>query len=81
MDLQSRKIAFVQEFLKIQHEDLVGKFEEILRIELRSGSVRKDKKPMSIEELNRRIDESMNDSENERLIASDKLKDVIKGWG
>jgi len=33
MDIQTRKIAFVQEFLKLQNEDLISRFEKLLRTE------------------------------------------------
>ncbi|EKF55455.1 hypothetical protein I215_07092 [Galbibacter marinus] len=31
MDLDTRKIAFVQEFLKLQSDDVVSRFEKILK--------------------------------------------------
>lgn len=31
MDIQSRKLEFIQEFLKIQSEDVISKFEQLLK--------------------------------------------------
>ncbi len=59
MDIQTRKIEFIQAFLKLQSEELVSLFESILNLE-----TKKDIKPMTIEEFNSRIDQSEKDFEN-----------------
>ncbi len=79
MDLQTRKIKFVQEFLKIQREDVISRLEKILWKEGKS-SEQEEFKPMTIEEFNERIDKSMEDSENGRLIEASKLKARIDKW-
>jgi hypothetical protein len=79
MDIQTRKIEFIQEFLKLQSEEAISRFEKILRKEnISSGQA--EFKPMSIEEFNSRIDQSMNDSKNGRLISSSELKSKIEEW-
>lgn len=80
MDIQSRKIAFVQEFLKIQSEDVILRLEEILRNEP-IDSFNEEFEPMSIQEFNHRIDKSMEDSKNGRLIKASDLKAKIDKWG
>jgi len=59
MDIQTRKIEFVQAFLKLQSEELISLFENILNSETKD-----DVKPMTIEEFNSRIDQSEKDFEN-----------------
>ena len=59
MDIQTRKIEFVQAFLKLQNEELVSLFENILHSETET-----DLKPMHINELSHRIDQSEKDFEN-----------------
>ena len=79
MDLQTRKIEFVQEFLKVQSEEVIAKLEKILRKEIKSPE--KDIiKPMSVEELNARIDKSISDSENGRLTKASDLKANVEKW-
>ena len=75
MDLQSRKIEFMQEFLKVQSEEVISRLESILR-----KGKENDLKPMTIEEFNLRIDKSMNDSENGKLIESSELKAKMEQW-
>jgi hypothetical protein len=57
MDLQTRKIEFIQEFLKIQSEEAISKLEKLLKMEQKSPENGKFQ-PMTEEELNRRIDQS-----------------------
>jgi hypothetical protein len=73
MDLEIRKIEFVQEFLRLQNEDIISGLENLLRtrkIEL----VEQNLKPMSTEQFNSEIDKAMQDSENGRMIKATDLK-------
>ena len=72
MDLQSRKIAFVQEFLKVQSEEIISHLEKILRKEKKATD---DPifEPMSQDELNKRIDQSESDFLNNRFKRSSEL--------
>lgn len=80
MDLQTRKISFVQEFLSIQSEEVISRLEKYLKKE-KISKEEKDFKPMTIAELNRRIDQSEQDSINGRLKESKDLLKEIKKWG
>lgn len=79
MDLQTRKRAFVQEFLKVQSEDVIFLLEKILNNQTKLSG-RDDFKPMTIAELNARIDKSMDDSKNGRIIEASELKAKIEKW-
>ena len=79
MDLQSRKISFVQEFLSIQSEEVVSRLEKYLKKE-KIAMEEKAFKPMSIAELNRRIDQSEQDSINGRLTKMDDFLAEIEKW-
>jgi hypothetical protein len=79
MDIQTRKIAFVQDFLKVESEELISRLETLLRKEDFLSNPN-EFKPMTIEEFNNRIDKSMEDSENGRLISASDLKAKIKEW-
>lgn len=73
MDLQTRKIEFVQEFLKIQSEDLIAQFETMLKKKIQNKL-----KPMSVIELNSRIDQSENDFKNGKFKTSAELLSKYK---
>jgi len=53
---------------------LIARFEEMLKME------NEEFQPMTIQEFNKRIDKSMEDSKNGRLIESSKLKEKIEQW-
>jgi hypothetical protein len=74
MDLNIRKIEFIQDFLKLQSEEIISKFEQLLKNEKQKIS------PMTIEELNRRINKSMEDSRNGRTISAEELIADIEKW-
>lgn len=71
MNLEARKIEFIQEFLKLQNEETVSLLENILREE--KNAVDERVEPMSQSELNRRIDKSESDFRNNRVRSSSEL--------
>ena len=71
MDLQSRKIEFIQEFLKLQSEEAISNFERLLKKEKQSSD--QDFKPMSIEELHNRIEQSESDFDNDRYKSHSEI--------
>lgn len=79
MDLQTRKISFVQEFLSIQSEEVISRLEKYLKKE-KTAMAEKAFKPMTIEELNRRIDRSEQDSINGRLTEMNDFLAEIEKW-
>jgi len=77
MDLQTRKISFVQEFLKIQSEEVIIRLEKLLEKEKITMN---DFSPITLEEFNERIDKSLLDSRNGRLTENSDLTTEIQGW-
>ncbi|WP_339926127.1 hypothetical protein [uncultured Cyclobacterium sp.] len=72
MDLEARKIEFVQEFLKLQSEEAISRLEGILRKE-REFIEKRILEPMTQDELNKRIDQSESDFQNNRFKSSSDL--------
>ncbi|GGG44178.1 hypothetical protein [Bizionia arctica] len=72
MNLEARKIEFVQEFLKLQSEEAVSRLEKILRKE-KKASEDQIIEPMTQDELNKRIDQSESDFQNNRFKSSSGL--------
>ena len=72
MNIETRKIEFIQEFLKLQSEEAISKLEKILKKE-KDTSDEKLFKPMTINELNKRIDKSELDFQNNRFKTSSEL--------
>ncbi len=72
MNLETRKIEFVQAFLKLQSEEVISRLEKLLHKE-QSASDENLFAPMTIEEFNRRIDKSDSDFRNNRFKSSSEL--------
>ena len=79
MDLQTRKISFVQEFLRVQNEEIVSGLESFLR--KKNAELFETKlTPMSLELFNQDIDNALSDSQEEKIVSANELKNRIKKW-
>ena len=79
MDIQTRKLHFVQEFLRLKDESLIDKLNNILKKE-RKKKIEKELKPFSEKEFNDLIDSAESDSKNGRLTSARELKNEIDSW-
>ena len=79
MDLQVRKIHFVQEFLRLNNEQIIDKLEVILKSEktkLYAGKL----ESYSLDEFNHMIDSAEDDSISKRITNVQDLKKDIQTW-
>ena len=81
MDFQLRKITFVKEFLQLEDDEMLTLMEQLLRIKKDSLESQSNIQPMTLEELNKRINQSMEDSKNGKVISSAELLAEIQKWG
>ena len=80
MDLQTRKLELIQEFLKVESEELILRIEKLISKEKNETDDHR-LRPFTMEEYNARIDQAMEDSRNGRFISAEDLKEKIKTWG
>lgn len=79
MNLEARKILFIQEFLRLENEQLISSLEDLLRFK-KAELFEQTLTPMSIEQLNKEIDSALQDSENDRGTNARDLKKIIQKW-
>lgn len=79
MDLEARKILFVQEFLRLQSEEVVSGLENLLR-KKKTELLEENMNPMSLQQFNKEIDQALEDSEKGRLTKASDLKEKMKKW-
>ncbi len=79
MDIQTKKLHFIQEFLRLKDENLINKLNKLLKSE-RKKKVERELKPFSQNEFNDLIDNSESDSKNGRLTSARELKNEIDSW-
>lgn len=76
MDIQTRKIQFIQEFLNNADDKLLSRLEEILKDE-RKMAFENEIKPMTLKEYEQRIDRVIEDVKHNRLTSARHLKKEI----
>lgn len=79
MNIQSRKLEFIEQFLHINDEALIAKLESLLKKE-KEASYNKKLKPMSMDEFNAIIDIAQKDAVEGRVVLHQDLKKRIKTW-
>lgn len=79
MNLETRKLSFIQEFLKTQNEKTISHLEAVLRKE-KTVIEFENIQPMTIKEFNKRIDKSLNDSKKGKLTEANDLISEIDKW-
>ncbi|RZL42771.1 MAG: hypothetical protein EOP00_23145 [Pedobacter sp.] len=79
MDIQSRKISFIKEFLELQSEKTISLLEKVLKSETKNKVL--EIEPMTIEQYQARIKISIQDSQNGNVTEADDLLSEIEKWG
>ena len=79
MDIQTRKINFVQEFLRLRNIKLIEKLEKIL-LEDKAKDYEDNLKPMSVDNFNKMIDKSIDDAKQGKVVNARELKESVKKW-
>jgi len=79
MDIQTRKINFVQEFLRLRNIKLIEKLEKVL-LEEKARDYEANLKPLSIYNFNKMIEKSVEDVKNGNVVEARELKESVKKW-
>ncbi len=79
MDIQLRKIHFVQEFLRLDNEQLIAKLEDLLTSE-KKKLYEQGLKPYTVEELNAKADAAEEDAKYGRVTKAEELSREIDSW-
>lgn len=77
MDLQTRKLNFIQDFLKLESEKTIAQFEKLLR---NTAANEEELNPMTIDEFHKRINQSLEDVKNGKVTDANDLLIEIEKW-
>lgn len=77
MDLQTRKLNFIQDFLKLESEKTIAQFEKLLR---NTAVNEEELNPMTIDEFHKRINQSLEDVKNGKVTDANDLLTEIEKW-
>ncbi len=78
--VNSRKLHFIEELLKIENEDIIIKLEVILQEERLKFLEQELGTPMSLKNFNAMIDKSENDLVEGKVTTANELKKKIQKW-
>jgi len=76
MDIQSIKLKFIEDFLRLQNEQLILKLNEFLNRE-KKKIYEKSLKPMTITELHKKIDKAEKDIKEENVFTQDQVEEIF----
>ena len=79
MELQARKIQFIQDILRLKNEKILQKLENILRLE-KEKQIKEEFTQMTMAEYDTLIDRAENDAENNRLFNAEEILKDIDSW-
>ena len=79
MNTIDRKLRFVQEFLRVTDEEIIGKLEQLLGSE-RHKKIFNAIVPLTMDEFNERIDQSEDDFKRGRFTETHDLLKSIETW-
>lgn len=77
MDLQSRKLAFIQAFLTLQSEEVIAQFEKLMK-KAKNIDEENQFNPFTVEEMNEKISRSEDDFKNKKFKTTSELLSKYK---
>lgn len=78
MDIQTRKLNFIQDFLKLQSEEAIAQFEKLMK-NTKSVDPKNKPQPFTVDELNERISKSEEDFKNKKFKTTTELLSKYNG--
>jgi hypothetical protein len=72
MDIQTRKLNFIQDFLKLQSEETIAQFEKLMK-NTKIVNTKDKLQPFTVDELNERISKSEEDFKNGKFKTTSEL--------
>ena len=76
MDIQSIKLKFIEDFLRLQNEHLILKLNEFLNRE-KKKIYENSLKPMTINELHKKIGQAEKDIEEGNVFTQDQVEEIF----
>ena len=77
MDIQGIKLKFIEDFLRLQNEQLILKLNEFLHRE-KKKIYENSLKPMTINELHEKIDQAEKNIEEENVFTQDQVEEIFR---
>lgn len=79
MDLQTRKLQFIQDFLRYANPNILSKLEILLKSE-REKELEKEIEPMTLKEYEKRLEKAFEEAKTNKVKSAKSLKADIETW-
>jgi len=79
MDLQARKLEFIEEYIRLADEKIVLKFEKLLRSE-KEKAAKLSLQPLTQTDLDNMIEESETDIREGNVLSHGSVKHLVTSW-
>ena len=76
-DIQTRKMLFLQEYIRLNDEQIIDKLNDLLRRE-KSKRLKVSMKPMTQNELDEKLNRSEQNIENGQVYSQNEVKSFFK---
>ena len=77
LDLQSKKLQFIEEYLRLTDEEIIEKLSQVLKTE-RQRLMQAKLRPMTEEELNQKLERSERAIQEGRLHTQEEVENYFK---
>lgn len=79
MNLEARKLSLVQEFLRIDNENIIGALEQFLH-KRKADFFEQNLKPKSLQQFYQEINQALEDENDNNVVSAKELKEKIQKW-
>lgn len=77
MNLQIRKLNFIEEYLRITNENILDVLETVLKKE-KTKAISAQIKPMTLQDLKIKLDRSEQDIKNGKIYSQEEVEQILK---
>jgi len=77
MNLQIRKLNFIEEYLRITNENILDVLETVLKKE-KTKAISAQIKPMTLQDLQIKLDRSEQDIKNGKIYSQEEIEQIFK---
>lgn len=79
MDIQTKKLKLIEDFLSISDEKLLEKLDHLIKVEKHKGNS-VNLKPLSLNEFHEMVNEAIEDYEKGNSILQEELEKEVLTW-
>lgn len=80
MNLETKKLEFIEEYIRLNDESIINKLEEVLREEKRKSLKEERVRPLTQAEMDAMLEESEEDIRQGNVLSHESVKQEVLRW-